>query len=176
MKKTLIIIAIIITIIVIGKTDNNYYIIPKDAIRLRIVANSNSAYDQYIKTKVKQSLEQELSKTQENITSIDESRTIIKNNMDNYKQKIEQTLKLNNYNKEFTINYGQNYFPEKIYKGVKYEEGMYESLYITIGNGEGNNWWCVLFPPICNLEYEETNNNKIEYKFLVKDVINKYIK
>ena len=73
-----------------------------------------------------------------------------------------------------TINFGDNYFPEKEYKDVIYEEGKYESLVVTLGNGEGDNWWCVLFPPICTLEVEE--NKDIEYKFFVKEIFEKYLK
>ena len=79
-------------------------------------------------------------------------------------------------NKEYSydIDYGMHYFPEKVYKGIKYEEGYYESLLITLGKGEGNNWWCVLFPPLCVLEAEETNTNEIKYKSFVKELIEKY--
>ena len=79
----------------------------------------------------------------------------------------------NSYNDKFSINYGSNYFPEKEYKGVKYESGNYESLVIKLGSGMGDNWWCVMFPPICSLEVEE--NSDIEYKFFVKELFDKYI-
>ena len=52
---------------------------------------------------------------------------------------------------------------------------MYESLVITLGKGEGDNWWCVLFPPLCLLE-ENENTQDVEYHFLVKDIIDKYLK
>lgn len=66
-----------------------------------------------------------------------------------------------------------NYFPEKEYKGVKYDEGYYESLVITLGEGKGKNWWCVLFPPLCLVEAEESD--KVEYKFFIKELIDKYL-
>ena len=66
-----------------------------------------------------------------------------------------------------------NYFPEKEYKGVVYEEGEYESLVITLGNGLGENFWCVLFPPLCLLDTEEEPEN-VEYTSFVKEVIDKY--
>ena len=76
------------------------------------------------------------------------------------------------YNKDYKINFGLNYFPEREYKGIKYKEGLYESLLITLGEGKGNNWWCVLFPPICLLEAEESD--EVEYKSLIKEIIEKY--
>ena len=99
---------------------------------------------------------------------------IIEKNMDKYKNKVKETLEDLNYNTTFTINFGDNYFPKKEYKDVIYEEGNYESLVVTLGNGEGDNWWCVLFPPICTLEVEE--NKDIEYKFFVKEIFEKYLK
>jgi stage II sporulation protein R len=72
------------------------------------------------------------------------------------------------------VNYGLNYFPKKEYKGVIYNEGYYESLVIKIGKGEGNNFWCVMFPPLCFLEAEKSE--KIEYKFFVKEIIDKILK
>ena len=63
--------------------------------------------------------------------------------------------------------------PEKEYKGVKYKEGYYESWVITLGEGEGNNWWCVLFPPLCLVEAEEAD--EVEYKFFIKELIDKYL-
>ena len=66
-----------------------------------------------------------------------------------------------------------NYFPEKEYKGTIYKEGKYESLVITLGNGQGNNFWCVLFPPLCLLDEEDETTN-VEYTSLVKEIIDKY--
>ena len=68
----------------------------------------------------------------------------------------KETLKNLGYDKDYKINYGYNYFPKKKYKSVTYKEGMYESLVITLGTGEGDNWWCVLFPPLCLVEADES--------------------
>ena len=94
--------------------------------------------------------------------------------MDSYERLIKETLVNLNYDTEFTINFGNNYFPDKEYKEVLYEKGYYESLVVTLGKGEGDNWWCVLFPPICTLEVEE--NKDIEYKIFVKELFEKYLK
>ena len=73
----------------------------------------------------------------------------------------------------YTINYGKNYFPEKKYKGITYSEGYYESVLVTLGSGEGENWWCVLFPPFCLIEAEE--NDEVEYKFFLQELIEKIL-
>lgn len=173
MKKVLIVLAILVLGYVFISKKQDYYIIPDDSIRFRVIANSNSVYDKYVKIKVKESLEQSFYDDLSNSTSIEESRHIITNNIEDYKGVVQKTLNDLSYDEGFTINYGLNYFPEKEYKGVIYEEGNYESLVITIGKGEGENFWCVLFPPICTLEAEETDD--IEYRFLIKDLFDKYI-
>ena len=119
-------------------------------------------------------LEKEVTNDLKTSNTIETSRIIIEKNMDKYKNKVKETLEDLNYNTTFTINFGDNYFPKKEYKDVIYEEGNYESLVVTLGNGEGDNWWCVLFPPICTLEVEE--NKDIEYKFFVKEIFEKYLK
>ena len=66
------------------------------------------------------------------------------------------------------------YCKEIEYKGVIYEEGDYESLVITLGDGLGDNFWCVLFPPLCLLEAEETDTDEFEYTSFIKEIIDKY--
>ena len=173
MKRFFIIfILFLILVIYIDKYDSNYYVIPDDSIRIRIIANSDSFDDQYIKIKVKQLIEPVIEEDLSNSSSLKESRFIIKNNLDKYNSMISSYLVDNSYNDKFSINYGSNYFPEKDYKGVKYESGNYESLVIKLGSGMGDNWWCVMFPPICSLEVEE--NSDIEYKVFVKELFDKY--
>ena len=84
------------------------------------------------------------------------------------------TLKDINVKEDFTIKYGINYFPEKVYKGTTYKSDNYESLVITLGNGEGENWWCVLFPPLCLIDAEENEEN-INYEFIVKKIIKHFM-
>lgn len=173
MKRFFIIfILFLILVIYIDKYDSNYYVIPDDSIRIRIIANSDSFDDQYIKIKVKQLIEPVIEEDLSNSSSLEESRFIIKDNLNKYNSMISSYLVDNLYNDKFSINYGSNYFPEKEYKGVKYESGNYESLVIKLGSGMGDNWWCVMFPPICSLEVEE--NSDIEYKVFVKELFDKY--
>mgnify|MGYP004418680887 CR=1 FL=1 len=77
----------------------------------------------------------------------------------------------NDYDMTFDINYGLNYFPEKEYRGLKYKEGYYESVVISIGKAEGDNWWCVLFPNLCLVDLETKDN--VEYKSWIVEKINK---
>ena len=173
MKKTVgLLILIIIIYMVIGNVVAKNDIIPDNAIRIRVIANSNSEYDQQIKTKVKNQVEYDMYNLLKDTTKLQEARNLIKNNLSNLEDSISQTLEKENYELPFTINYGLNYFPKKEFKGIKYDEGYYESLVITLGEGLGDNWWCVLFPPLCMLEAEESTD--VEYTTMVKALITKY--
>ena len=168
-----IIIVIVSIILIMNSTRASAKLIPDDAIRFRVIANSDSKYDQDIKMLVKEKVENELYTMLKNTRGIDNARQIIKENVGNINNIVNKTLVDNNYDKSYSVNYGMNYFPEKEYKGVKYNEGYYESLVIKLGEGKGKNWWCVLFPPLCLVEAEESD--KVEYKFFIKELIDKYL-
>lgn len=163
MKKTLIIIAIIIVVMSLSKNDT--IIIPKESIRFRVIANSNSQEDQMIKEKVVSKLKKNLSSLTYTPKNINETRKSIKDNLKIIDETLRQEVK------DYSINYGYNYFPEKVYKGIYYEEGEYESLVITLGEGIGNNFWCVLFPPLCLIDEEQ---DEVEYTTFIKELIDKY--
>ena len=175
MKKLYFILLIVMAVIAYNNKSNQI-LIPDEAIRFRIVANSNTDNDQAVKHLVKNKLEKIIAKDLEKSNSIEETRTILSNNVNKYKNLIANTLDSNSIDETFSINYGMNYFPEKTYKGVKYKAGNYESLLITLGEGKGNNWWCCLFPPLCVIEAEETKTDEVEYKFFIKEILDKYFK
>ena len=102
-------------------------------------------------------------------TDLEKAKNIIQLNLSNVENSIDKTLQEVNYKLPFTLNFGLNYFPQKEYKGIIYEEGYYESLVVTLGSGKGNNWWCVLFPPLCLLESKDSNIDEVEYQFFVKN-------
>ena len=168
-KKVLVILllGIIITNV---KADN--YIIPDDAIRLRVIADSNNEYDQNIKMDVKNLLEVKMYDLLKNVRGSDNAKRVISDNLLNIEDNIKNLLDNRKYNKSFKINFGKNYFPKKEYKNVIYDKGYYDSLVVTLGRGKGDNWWCVLFPPLCLLEAKE--NEKVEYKFFVEELFHKY--
>jgi stage II sporulation protein R len=174
MKKYLILASLILVFIPNLNKESDEIIIPDEAIRFRVVAESNTKEDQEAKTIVKTALEADLDTLLNNSTSIDETRTILKENQSHFESIVKRTLLTNKINTTYKVNYGINYFPEKKYKGVIYEEGYYESLVITLGKGNGENWWCVLFPPLCLMEGEDNNTDEVEYKSFVKEMIDKY--
>lgn len=172
MKKIIFVIIFIFIFLISGNIGEAKVIIPDEAIRLRVIPNSDSEYDQQIKTKVKTKLQSDVLTLLKDTDDIKTARKIIDDNLLTIDQKINKLLENENYELGYDINYGYNYFPKKVYKGVTYEEGYYESLVITLGQGKGSNWWCVLFPPLCLMEAEE--NEDIEYASFVQEIINKY--
>lgn len=173
MKKIIIIMITILTFALVSKNVNaNSIMIPEEAIRLRVLANSDSTYDQQVKLEVANEVQNEIYDLLKDTTSINESRNIIKNNIPKIENAVEKVFKEKNYVNTFKVNYGYNYFPEKEFKGVKYSEGEYESVLVTLGEGKGKNWWCVLFPPLCLIEAEESD--EVEYKFFVQELLEKY--
>jgi stage II sporulation protein R len=175
MKKTLITLTLILaTYVIIGAKAEELVEIPDEAIRIRVIGNSDSEYDQEKKQEIRKEVQLYMQNLLKNSKNTEEARNIINDNLKNINNELDNYLTQINYDKDYTINFGLNYFPEKEYKGIKYKEGLYESLLITLGEGKGKNWWCVLFPPICLLEAEETETNEIEYKSFVKEIIEKY--
>lgn len=148
-------------------------VIPEEALRIRVIANSNTEYDQNIKNIVKDNIQFKLYELLKDTKGIVEARNVINNNLPNIDNEIEEMLKKLDYDLNYDINFGFNYFPAKEYKGTIYEEGYYESLVITLGEGKGDNWWCVLFPPFCLLEAEEST--EVEYTSFIKELIEKYL-
>lgn len=154
--------------LIYGYANKEEILIPTDAIRFRVIANSNDEIDQEVKMKVKEAIEQEVNKLMLEAKNSEEAKKLINENID-YIQQI-----VNQYTTDNKISFGVNYFPEKEYHGVTYPSGEYESLVITLGNGVGNNWWCVMFPPLCLLEAKNENTDDINYKFYVQEIIEKY--
>jgi stage II sporulation protein R len=165
--KKLIIILFIITLSFIVNHQNEI-VVPASAIRFRIIANSNSLQDQTLKATIKNELVKSVIPKIVSAKDITSSRSEIKDSI----PAIETTLK--KYNVNYQVNYGSNYFPAKTYNGVEYPAGNYESLVITLGSGAGDNWWCVLYPPLCLVE-NDAGNNTVAYKSLIKEIITKYL-
>jgi len=163
MKKMVFLLFIIVSIILIN-TNNKDLLIPNEAIRIRVIANSNSIEDQEKKTAIKNEISNYINIKLVKVNNYSEAENVIKNNISNIRNIV------NKYETKYTISFGDNYFPEKRYKGTKYNEGLYKSLVITLGEGEGNNFWCVLFPPLCLID--EKNTDKIDYKLYITKLLN----
>ena len=169
MKRKIFLLLLGFIIIAVYSQNETELSIPDTSIRLRVIPNSNNSKDINIKEQVKDYLETDIYTLLKNTDNIETARTIINENIPKIENNITNIFKDNNYNIPYKVNFGSNYFPEKVYQGITYEEGYYESLVISIGEAKGDNFWCVLFPNYCLVNPEED----YEYKSYFKEVLNK---
>jgi len=137
-------------------------VIPDEAIRLRILANSDSEKDQNIKRIIRDEVNQEITKWVEELTSIQEARDIIKARLDEIEVIVAGVLERENSDQAYKVEFGNVEFPTKLYGKFIYPAGQYEAILITLGEGGGANWWCVLFPPLCFLDFSNGDAVKAE--------------
>jgi stage II sporulation protein R len=123
--------------------------IPNDAVRLRILANSDSAQDQWLKRQIRNEIVNEMKTWVHKPNSIIEARQMIRKHLPEFQLLATETIKKYGYSYPVKIAFGQVPFPTKLYGDQVYAAGNYEALLVTIGSGKGGNWWCVLFPPLC---------------------------
>lgn len=122
---------------------------PNNLIRIHVVANSDSAFDQDVKIKVKDRLVNWLSPQLAQCRSAEESRQILSENIDLIQKAAYQEVRANQGNYEANIMLGEYDFPTKTYGDITLPQGKYQALRVVLGEGDGENWWCVLFPPLC---------------------------
>ncbi|GAB6504090.1 stage II sporulation protein R [Bacillus luti] len=129
-------------------------VIPKEAVRLRILANSDSDKDQALKRKVRDEVKAQIDGWVADLTSFEEARKVIQSHIPEIEKTVANTLKKEGSKESFQVKFSKNVkFPTKVYGNFIYPAGEYEAVLITIGEGEGANWWCVLFPPMCFLDF-----------------------
>lgn len=131
-----------------------FQVIPDEAIRLRILANSDGEVDQQIKETVRDEVNEEITKWVKDLTDIDEARQLIEDRIPEVDKIVADTLQAEGSQADYEVEYNdQVTFPTKVYGSYLYPAGEYEAVLITIGEGKGKNWWCVLFPPLCFLDF-----------------------
>lgn len=129
--------------------------IPQESIRLRILANSDSAADQLVKRQIRDKIVDQMNswvKQLESPQSLEQARAAIKKHLPEIKQLVWKELKKRKLHYGYDVMLGTVAFPTKMYGNEVYPAGDYEALRITLGKGEGQNWWCVLFPPLCFID------------------------
>jgi len=169
-------------------------------IRFHVIANSDDKIDQGLKLKVRDSVLKYISPKLVDCKSIEQSREIINNENKNIKKIAQSVIYKNGFKYSVATTLSQENFPVKTYGNITLPQGKYEAYRIIIGTGNGQNWWCVMFPPLCfvditkgNVSYEKTesemkevlsddeyslvdntvNDNKIVVKFKLLEVLSK---
>lgn len=117
--------------------------------RLHIIANSDSSKDQELKLKVRDEVVSYMNNLDYKNLSKEQIISLTKNNIEEIKKIITSTIKSNGYNYTCNLEIGNFYFPTKYYGNISLPAGYYDGLKINIGNAEGKNWWCSLYPPLC---------------------------
>ena len=117
--------------------------------RLHIIANSDSSADQELKLKVRDKIIEYMNTLTSNSSDKKDVISIVNNHLDSFKEIALNTIKENGYNYDVNIEIGNFHFPTKSYGDISFPAGNYDALKIEIGDAIGQNWWCVLFPPLC---------------------------
>lgn len=162
-----------------------YEDIANEIIRFHVIANSNTDEDQALKLKVRDEVIEFVSNSLNGSKNLDESRQFIIDNKSNIEDIAKSVIIENGYSYNVTSTLSRENFPDKIYGDVVFPQGEYEAYRILIGEAKGENWWCVMFPPLCfvdgtkeaidstevveklegNNKKEKVKNNKVKFKF-----------
>lgn len=175
MMSILLTLTIIITIFSAYKsnsvkaTDVSIDDISNKLIRFHVIANSDNESDQALKLQIRDRVLQYISPKLNNSESIEESRKILDIENENILNIAKEVINENGYNYDVESTLSKEYFPIKTYGNITLPQGKYEAYRIIIGSGEGQNWWCVMFPPLCfvdvtkgSIAYEETEKQMKE--------------
>ncbi|MBQ7160443.1 MAG: stage II sporulation protein R [Clostridia bacterium] len=120
-----------------------------DTIRLHVLANSDSEEDQALKLRVRDAILDAVGNLVEDKKTREEAEKSIRDNIDILTVLAKDEIALAGYDYDVKITLDKEKYPEREYEGVRLPAGSYTSLRVLIGAAEGQNWWCVLFPPLC---------------------------
>ena len=163
-------------------------------IRFHVIANSDTTFDQNLKLKVKDKILEYISPKLKDSKNIQQSREILRENNKQIVAIAQNVVKQSGYNYTVESTLSRENFPIKTYGNITLPQGNYEAYRVVIGEGKGQNWWCVMFPPLCFIdtskgtvsyqkteaemrkvlteeEFNSINNNKIQYKFKFLEII-----
>ncbi|AOT73083.1 stage II sporulation protein R [Geosporobacter ferrireducens] len=141
-----------------AKADKDSY--KERLIRFHVLANSDSPEDQALKLKVRDRVIAEMNPKFEQSKSLDETRKILQASLENIETIAMEELQKNGSSDTVRAELGEVNFPTKNYGSITLPAGSYEALRIVIGRGQGANWWCVLFPPLCFVDMKSGLTNE----------------
>lgn len=143
-------------------------------LRIHIRADSNDDDDQAVKMLVKEAVTNYLTGALDGVNTFDEAYGILEKSLDEIESRAEEVLTDNGffYGAEAELN--NEFFPTRAYENVVVESGFYDALIINLGSGKGDNWWCVIYPPLCFVSTEAGEGFK--YKSKIKELWDKYVK
>lgn len=136
-------------------------------LRLHIIANSNSLEDQQLKLEVRDCILQEKSDLLENCRDKQQAQQIISANAEALECIANEVLTAHGKEYRAQVQIGKSNFPDKYYGTICYPAGEYDAVRIVLGEGGGENWWCVMFPPLCLVQTDAQAGETLEYTSLL---------
>lgn len=121
----------------------------KNIIRIRIIANSDSVCDQQLKLEIRDAVLNESKSIYSDNLSFDDVITLTERNLNNFSKIAKDVLSKNGLNHSVTVEFKNEYFETRHYDKFTLPAGVYKTLVLTVGEGEGENWWCVIYPEVC---------------------------
>lgn len=168
LKHFLLIIFLLILFITSSAISYSYQVfsgLQENIFRLHILANSDSDEDQALKLLVRDNILDYMKEINKNSKTKEETISNIENHLSEIEEICKRTLNQNNSNYTVSLEIGRFYFPTKYYGNISLPAGDYDALRINIGEANGKNWWCSLFPPLCFIDissgYVEENDKEI---------------
>ena len=154
-KIFIVLILIIIAMTTIYAVESYYEIVQLETkiIRLHIIANSDTLQDQELKLKVRNNILNNFNKRFSNITSKKDSEALILRNLNEIREIAQRTVYEEGYFYNVEVYYGNYKFPIREYYNFTLPSGDYDAVRVEIGEAKGQNWWCVMFPPLCFTDF-----------------------
>ena len=174
MKKIIIavvVLAVLVAVIVAIPTKSNAQ---TDFLRIHIRANSNDTLDQNVKYQVKSAVVDYMTPYLANATDKKKAMEIVRSRLSDIERVCDAVLQQNGFSYTSRAKLTTEQFPDRAYDDVTLPAGVYDALIIELGSGTGNNWWCVVYPPLCFVGGESNGTNQIAYKSKLLEIINKW--
>lgn len=182
MKKilTLLVIGFILTLVLgafVGFKKHDEVPLEKSSyVRIHIRANSNDEVDQRVKLKVKEAVVEFLTPFIAGCGTLEQAHAVIKSHLSGVTRVADTVLAQEGFEYTSRARMADEYFPTRAYGELVLDEGVYDALIVELGSGTGDNWWCVVYPPLCFIGAESNGSNSITYKSKILEIINKLCK
>lgn len=171
--------------------------IASNIIRFHVRAESDSKEDQWLKLQVKEAVLAYISPVLSKSQSVDESRQLLYSESENIRNVAAATLRSLGDESDVNVYFENCYFPMKTYGDMTFPPGEYEAFRVDIGEAQGKNWWCVLYPPLCFVdavygevpeeskeelkgvlteeEYSMVSGENVKFRFKYLKIFNRFI-
>lgn len=169
LRTVSVILILFFSIFYCGCVDNKP-ISEKELIRLHIRADSNDSVDQSVKLKVRDDIVAYLAQKNKDVDTYSQAYQSLQGDLDVLQSIANSRLKSEGMSYSATVLLTVEYFPTRKYGDVVLQSGYYNALIINLGSGKGDNWWCVVYPPLCYLEATDD----FRYKSKIMELIEKY--